>query len=420
MPSGGADGAELSLTTKRGIKMSDPTAGMSPGLVRQMGIYRAGLAGKTPEQPISIEELEGEARSALTFEAYDYLAGGAGSEETVRANREAFRRWRLVPRYLRDVSSRDLGVEILGQRLPAPVLLAPIGVMSAFHPDAELAVARAASPMGVPMIASTVSSTPMEQVAEALGDAPRWFQLYWPASDELAASFVGRAERAGYTAIVVTVDTYLLAWRERDIRNAYLPFLRGQGLANYFSDPVFQQAVGGDPRSDPSRTFEYFARVFSAPARTWADLDRLRQATRLPILVKGLLHPDDARKAVDHGASGVIVSNHGGRQLDGAIAALDALPGVVDAVGDRTTVLFDSGIRRGSDILKAVALGAQAVLLGRPYVYGLAIAGEHGVRDVLLNLIADLDLALGLTGCASFAELGRDRLIRDTDSPLAP
>ncbi len=400
--------------------MSDPTASMSPGLARQMEIYKAGLAGKTPEQPISVEELEVEARSVLNFEAFDYLAGGAGSEDTLRANLEAFHRWRLVPLYLRDVSSRDLGVEVLGRRIPAPVLLAPIGVMSAFHREAELAVAHAAGPLGVPMIVSTVSSTPMEQVAEAMGDAPRWFQLYWPRSDELAASFVGRAERAGFAAIVVTVDTYLLSWRERDIRNAYLPFLRGQGLANYFSDPVFQQAVGGDPRTDPVRTFDHFARVFSDPSRTWPDLERLRKATRLPILVKGILHPDDARKALDHGASGVIVSNHGGRQLDGAIAALDALPTVVEAVGDRTTVLFDSGIRRGSDILKAMALGARSVLLGRPYVYGLAVAGEHGVRDVLVNLIADLDLALGLTGCASFAELGRDRLIQAPASPSVP
>ena len=400
--------------------MSDPTANWSPGLVRQMEIYKAGLAGKRPEQPVTIEELESEARSALSFEAFDYLAGGAGSEDTLRANREAFRSWRLVPRYLRDVSSRDLGVEVLGQRLPAPVLLAPIGVMSILHKEAELAVARAAGPLGVPLILSTVSSTPMEQVAQAMGDAPRWFQLYWPRSDELAASFVARAERAGFTAVVVTLDTYYLGWRERDIRNAYLPFLRGEGLANYFSDPVFQQAVGGDPRSDPARTFEYFARIFSDPSRTWADLDRLREATRLPILVKGVLHPDDARKAVDHGASGVIVSNHGGRQLDGAIAALDALPRVVDAVGDRTTVLFDSGIRRGSDILKAIALGARSVLLGRPYAFGLAVAGEQGVRDVVLNLIADLDLALGLTGCASFAELQRDHLVQSPDSPSDP
>jgi len=390
--------------------MAEASAGWSWGLGRQLEIYRAGLAGKTPEQPVSVEELEREAASVLNQAAYDYIAGGAGSEDTVRANLEAFRRHRLVPRYLRDVSRRDLGVELLGARRPWPILLAPIGVLGILHKEAELAVARAAAPMGVPFVLSTVSSTPMEQVAAAMGEAPRWFQLYWPRSDELAASLVGRAERAGFGAIVVTVDTYLLAWRERDIRNAYLPFFRGDGLANYFTDPVFRQAVGGDPLADPARTFEYFAQVFSDPARTWSDLERLRQWTRLPILIKGVLHPDDARRAVDHGAAGVIVSNHGGRQLDGAVAALDALPRVAEAVGDRTTVLFDSGIRRGSDILKAIALGARAVLLGRPYAYGLAVAGEKGVRDVLANLIADLDLALGLAGCASLGELSRENL----------
>jgi lactate 2-monooxygenase len=398
--------------------MSDPSAGWSAGLARQLEIYRAGLAGKTPEQPVSLEELEREACSVLNPSAYDYVAGGAGSEDTMRANLAAFRQHRLIPRYLRDVSRRDLGVELLGTRLPTPILLAPIGVLGILHKDAELAVARAAVSAGVPMILSTVSSTPMERVAEAMGDAPRWFQLYWPRSDELAASLVQRAERAGFGAIVVTVDTYLLAWRERDIHNAYLPFFRGDGLANYFSDPVFRQAVGGDPLANPARTFEYFAQVFSDPSRTWADLEKLRQYTRLPILIKGVLHPDDAIRAVDHGAAGVIVSNHGGRQLDGAIAALDALPTVADAVGHKTTVLFDSGIRRGSDVLKAIALGARAVLLGRPYAYGLAVAGEHGVRDVLANLIADLDLALGLTGRASLGELGREMLV--PPGPIPP
>jgi isopentenyl diphosphate isomerase/L-lactate dehydrogenase-like FMN-dependent dehydrogenase len=290
-------------------------------------------------------------------------------------------------------------------------MLAPIGVLSILHPEAELAVARAAAALGIPVILSTCSSTPMEHVAAALGTTPRWFQLYWPRSDELAASFLGRAERAGYSAIVLTLDTYLLSWRERDIQNAYLPFAHGAGLANYFTDPVFQKAVGGDPRADPERAFGYFNRVFSDPSRTWDDLKKLRDATRLPILVKGVLHPDDARRALDHGAWGVIVSNHGGRQLDGAIPALDALPGVVDAVGDRTTVLFDSGIRRAADVLKAVALGARAVLLGRPYALGLAVAGEQGVREVLLNLIADLDLTLGLAGFASFAEVDRSCLV---------
>ncbi len=400
--------------------MTHPTAGGSPGLKRQMEIYQAGLAGKRTEQPVSVEELESDAKSALSVEAFDYVAGGAGSEATVRANLEAFRRWRLVPRFLCNVSSRELGVEILGQRLPVPVLLAPIGVLSILHKEADLAVARAAAAVGVPMILSTASSMSIEQVAQVMGDAPRWFQLYWPGSDDLATSLVQRAEQAGFSAVVVTVDTFFLGWRERDMRNAYLPFLHGDGLANFLSDPVFCQAVGGDPRQDPARTFAYFAQVFSDPSRTWADLERLRQATRLPILIKGVLHPDDARKAVHHGAAGVIVSNHGGRQVNGAIAALDALPQVADAVGGQTTVLFDSGIRRGSDILKAMALGARSVFLGRPYAYGLAVAGENGVRDVLLNLIADLDLTLGLTGCASFADLGRDRLIHASGSPPGP
>lgn len=390
--------------------MADPGAGPSLGMGRQLEIYKAGLIGKTLAQPTSVEELEREATAVLSQAAYDYVAGGAGSEDTVRANLEAFRRHRLVPRYLRDVSRRDLGVDLLGTRLPTPILLAPIGVLSIVHQEAEVAVARAAASLGIPMVLSTASSTPMEQVAVAMGEAPRWFQLYWPRDDELAASFVRRAEAAGFGAIVVTVDTFILAWRERDIRNAYLPFLRGDGLANYFSDPVFRRAVGGDPLLHPARAAEYFTQIWSDPSRTWPNLQQLREWTTLPILIKGVLHPDDARRAIDHGAAGVIVSNHGGRQLDGAIAALDALPGVVDAVGGRATVLFDSGIRRGSDVLKAIALGARAVLLGRPYAYGLAVAGESGVREVLLNLMADLDLSLGLTGCTSLGELGRESL----------
>jgi isopentenyl diphosphate isomerase/L-lactate dehydrogenase-like FMN-dependent dehydrogenase len=391
--------------------MTDQDSDESPGTRRQMKIYEWGLAGKTPGQPVSVEELAREAKSVLKQEAYDYLAGGAGSEDTMRSNRDAFRRRRIVPRVLRDVARRDLGVDILGQRLPVPFMLAPIGVLSILHKDAELAVARAARSLGIPLILSTVSSTTMEEVAAEMGDVSRWFQLYWPRNDELAASFLRRAEQAGYRAVVVTLDTYLLSWRERDIRNAYLPFVRGEGLANYFSDPVFREAIGGDPKLHPVRALEYFGEVFSDPSRTWDDLSRLRQSTRLPILVKGILHPDDARKAVDHGVAGVIVSNHGGRQVDGAIAALDALPPIVDAVGGRTTVLFDSGIRRGPDVIKAMALGARCVLLGRPYAFGLAVDGEKGVREVLENLVADIDLTLGLSGCSSFAELGRENLV---------
>jgi isopentenyl diphosphate isomerase/L-lactate dehydrogenase-like FMN-dependent dehydrogenase len=386
--------------------MTEFTPTPFPGLARQMEIYKAGLLGKTPKQPVSVDELERSAKELLKPQAYDYLAGGAGAEDTIRANREAFRRWRLVPRFLRDVNTRDIGIELFGQRLASPLLLAPIGVQSIMHADAELAVAKAAASLGVPFILSTVSSHSMEDVAAVAGDVPRWFQLYWPRSNALAASFVERAERAGYSAIVVTLDTYLLSWRERDIQHAYLPFMTGEGLSNYLTDPVFLAAIGGDPRAHPLRAGEYFAEVFSDPSRTWHDLARLRERTSLPIILKGILHPDDARRAVDSGAAGVIVSNHGGRQLDGAIAALDALPGVVEAVGARTTVLYDSGIRRGADVIKAIALGAVGVLLGRPYCFGLAFNGEQGVRDVLLNLLADIDLTLGLLGCTSLGELG--------------
>jgi len=385
--------------------------GMSPGPRRQMEIYRAGLDGQVPPQPVSLEELDRKAESVLERAAYDYVAGGAGSEETVRANREAFRRWRIVPRFLRDVGHRDLSVELLGVRLPVPLLIAPVGVLSILNKDADLAVARAARSHGVPIILSTAASKTMEEVAAELGDSPRWFQLYWPTDDELTASFMARAERSGYQAIVVTVDTSLLGWRERDLQNAYLPFVLGEGLANYFSDPIFQQRIGGDPRSNPARAIEYFLSIFSAPTRTWEEFGRLCRTTRLPVLVKGILHPDDARAAIEHGAAGVVVSNHGGRQLDGGIATLDPLPRIVQAIGDRSTVLFDSGIRRGADVFKALALGAHSVLLGRPFCYGLALGGEQGVQQVLANMIADIDLTLGLAGCASFAEVTRERLI---------
>jgi len=353
----------------------------------------------------------------LKPEAYDYVAGAAGSEDTVLANREAFRRWGIVPRFLVDVARRDLSVEVLGQRFTAPILFAPIGVLSILHADAELAVARAAHSIGIPIVLSTLSSHTMEEVAVAMGDVPRWFQLYRPKNHELTASFLHRAEQAGYCALVVTLDTYYMAWRERDLQNGYLPFLKGEGLANYFSDPVFRAAVGSDPRSNLPRALQLWGEFYSDPSFTWTDLAFLRKHTRLPILLKGILSSEDARKALDHGVEGIIVSNHGGRQLDGAVAALGALPRVVDAVGARTTILFDSGIRRGADVFKAIALGARSVLLGRPYAFGLAVNGEEGVRDVALNLLADLDLTLGLAGCSSFAELSRKNLVETSSLP---
>jgi isopentenyl diphosphate isomerase/L-lactate dehydrogenase-like FMN-dependent dehydrogenase len=385
-------------------------ATVSVGVERQMEIYLNGVQGQKPAQSLAPEELEQQARAVLPTPAYIYVAGGAGSEDTVRANRDAFRRWRIVPRFLRDVSRRDLSVELLGRRLPAPVLLAPIGVQGMLHAEAELAVARAARSLGVPLVLSTVSSTPMEVVAEALGESPRWFQLYWPRDPQLAASLLVRAERAGYSALVVTLDTFLLGWRERDLQQAWLPFAHCQGIANYLTDPVFRAALPAPPEKDPAAAARHFLAVVSNPALTWDDLAWLRQHTRLPILLKGLLHPDDARRAVDHGVAGIIVSNHGGRQVDGALASLDALPAVAEAVAGRAALLFDGGIRRGADVFKALALGAQAVLLGRPYCWGLAVGGEQGVREVLRNLLADLELTMGLAGCASCAEVTREML----------
>jgi isopentenyl diphosphate isomerase/L-lactate dehydrogenase-like FMN-dependent dehydrogenase len=372
----------------------------------QYEIYLQGMAGVRPDHPIGWSELEAAAEQALAPEPRGYLFGGASTEDTMRANLEAFRRRRIVPRMLEDVSERDLSRTVLGTHLPAPVLLAPIGVQSILHPDGELASARAAASVGVPYVASTAASHTLEEIAGALGDGPRWYQLYWPRGEELAASLVRRAETAGYTALVVTLDTWLLGWRPRDLQHAYLPFLQSVGIANYLADPVFREALDASPEEDPQAAVGHFVGVFSNPAVTWDDLAWLRSVTRLPILLKGILHPDDARRAREAGVDGVIVSNHGGRQVDGAIATLDALPGVADAVGDDLAVLLDSGVRSGADALKALALGAQAVLLGRPAMWGLALGGEEGVRRVLRAFLADFDLALALSGHRSPDGLG--------------
>jgi lactate 2-monooxygenase len=382
----------------------------------QNRIYLEGLGGKLPDLPLTYAALEARAERQLTRGAYGYVAGGAGSEDTMRANREAFRRWRIVPRMLRDVSRRDLATTVLGTAMPAPLLLAPVGVQSIVHPDAEVAVARAAAATGVPMVLSTASSRSLEEVAEALGGSPRWFQLYWPSDPDLAASLLGRAERAGYGAIVVTLDTWLLAWRPRDLEVAYLPFLHGEGIANYLSDPVFRAALAAPPEEDMAGAVGHFLEVFSDPSVTWAGLSFLRENTRLPIVLKGILHPDDARRAADHGVDGILVSNHGGRQVDGAIAALDALPGVVDAVPESMPVLFDSGVRTAADAFVALALGARAVLLGRPYMWALAVGGEAGVAELLRGFLAELDLTFALSGHTGLDQVGRHALVR-SDQP---
>lgn len=380
----------------------------------QNEVYFLGLAGTLPPYPMDLLALEAAARDRLSAEAFGYVAGAAGSESTARANREAFERWRIVPRMLRGAAVRDLSTTVVGTPMPAPVLLAPVGVQGIIHPEAELATARAAASLGVPFVLSTVSSYSLEQVAEAAGDSPRWFQLYWPTDPDVATSLLQRAETAGYAAVVVTLDTTILGWRPRDLQAAYLPFLRGEGIASYTSDPAFCAPLPEKPGPgvDPGPSIGRWVGMFSNPGLTWDDLPFLRGATSLPILLKGVVDPDDARRAVDAGVDGLVVSNHGGRQVDGAVASLEALPRVLDAVEGALPVLFDSGIRTGADVMKAIALGASAVLLGRPYVYGLGLGGEEGVRQVLRCLLADFDLTMGLSGVASLAELGPDNLVR--------
>lgn len=418
------------------------------GRQRQRAIYVAGIGGRRPTVPVAPAELEKAAQAAMSPEAFAYVAGGAGREATMSANRAALDRWQIVPRRLRDCEQRDLSVDLFGRKLPSPLLLAPIGVAEMSHPDADLAVARAAAAWGVPHIYSNQASVPMERCAVA-GSGPRWFQLYWNKSNEVVASFLRRAEACGCDALVLTLDTTMLGWRPRDLDLAYLPFLAGKGIAQYTSDPVFmrealENALGSTRSTDPKpplnlqtiatalaqkanfpgglfknlaspaprAAVQRFIATYSRPNITWDDLKFLRQHTKLPIVLKGILHAADARLALQHGVDGLIVSNHGGRQIDGEIGALDALPGVVDAVGGKIPVLFDSGIRGGADVFKALALGATAVCLGRPYVYGLAIAGEAGVHEVIGNVLAEFDLTLGLAGCRNVREITRECVVR--------
>ncbi|MGZ4670290.1 MAG: alpha-hydroxy-acid oxidizing protein [Blastococcus sp.] len=418
------------------------------GRRRQDEVYRAGVYGRHPRVPTAARALQARAKQALNARAYSYVAGGAGDEATQRANRAAFDRWAVVPRVLRDVSTRDTSVELFGRRLPGPLLLGPVGALELVHAEADRAVARAAAAAGVPMVFSNQASVSMEECVAVMDDAPRWFQLYWSTSDELVESLVGRAEAAGCDALVVTLDTTMLGWRPRDLDLGHLPFALGKGIAQYTSDPVFrrlveERAAAAGPRPAqprptlaavralvgmarawpgslaenlrsplPRTAVETFLGIYSRPSITWDDLAWLRARTRLPILLKGVLHPDDARRALDEGVDGVVVSPHGGRQVDRSIAALDALPDVVAAIGDRAPVLLDSGVRSGADVFTAVALGARAVLLGRPFAWGLALAGQEGVAQVIGDVLGEFDLTLGLTGHTAVGQLSPEILRR--------
>ncbi len=419
------------------------------GTKSQTQIYLDGVHGRKPRVPVQQRELESRAMYFMSPEAGAYVAGGAGREDTVRYNTDAFSAWRIVPRVLRDVEQRNTSVSLLGMMLPTPIMLAPIGVLELVHRHADVAVARGASAHGVPMIFSNQASVDMETCARAMGDSPRLFQLYWSRSEPVVRSFVKRAEACGCRAIVLTLDTSMLGWRPRDLDLAHLPFMRGMGIAQYVSDPVFREELRAHAAASPAahektarslhalgvmrdlfrrtpgpfihklRTgwprdaVRRFVATYSRPSLAWHDLARLRDMTSLPIILKGVLHADDARQALAHGVDGIVVSNHGGRQVDGAIATMDALPAIVDVVQRRIPVLLDSGIRSGADVFKAVALGASAVLLGRPYVYGLALAGDAGVHEVLRNVQAEFDLTMGLAGCRSVSEITSASLVRD-------
>ncbi|MFF3224585.1 alpha-hydroxy-acid oxidizing protein [Nocardia suismassiliense] len=433
--------------------------GDHPGHARQEAIFRPGAFGHKPAVPTNFTDLERAACRRMSKQALAYLVGGAGDGATMDNNRRALDRWAIVPRMLRDTSQRSLRTELFGRVLPAPVLVAPIGAGALVHRKADVHIGAAAAALGMPYIFSNQGSAPMEQTAAEMdrvaakngrAHAPRWFQLYYSTDEALVDSLIGRAEAIGAEALVVTPDTTQLGWRPQDLNIGSLPFSRAIGIDQYTSDPRFAEMVdehlaaarrsGERPKTEltlgglrtllamsrnmpgnflrnlvspvPRAAVETFLATYSRPSLNWQDIAGLRARTTLPILLKGIQHPDDARKAVELGIDGIMVSNHGGRQVDGGIGAADALIDIVAAVGDRTTIVFDSGIRGGADVFKALALGADAVTIGRPHMYALVLAGRSGVQEVLENFIAELDLTLGLTGFSSIAELSPEALRR--------
>lgn len=413
-------------------------------LERQKDIYLSGFNGKLQTIPIASKALELSAQKRISKKAFAYIAGGAGVESTVRRNIEAFDRYAILPRMLRNVGERNTSISLLGKGRVSPFILSPVGVLDMVHQAADLAVARAAASIDVPYIFSNQASFSMESCAAEMNGASHWFQLYWSKSKDLVASFVQRAEQCGCEAIVITLDTTMLGWRTRDLELAYLPFLEGKGIAQYTSDPVFQQLMDETASTNtkrkitlqtlrgliqmvnnypgngfikklksgrPMKAVQTFTNTYTNPNTTWEDLQFLKTLTKLPIILKGILHPDDAQKALDYGMDGIIVSNHGGRQVDGSVSTLEMLPAIAGKIKKQIPVLLDSGIRGGADAFKALALGADAVCVGRPYVYALALAGEEGVRQLLLNYRADFELTMALSGCKSVAEIKTDSLL---------
>jgi isopentenyl diphosphate isomerase/L-lactate dehydrogenase-like FMN-dependent dehydrogenase len=376
-----------------------------------MGIYLTGLSGQKPPFPMTYAELEAVAKSKLGPELYDYVAGGAGDEGTQRANVEAFAGWGVMPRMLSGAADRDLSITLFGTTYPTPLMMAPIGVVGVMHESehGDLEAARAAAATGVPLIGSTLMMDPMEAVAAELGDTPGFYQLYTPNDREVAESLVRRAEAAGYAGIVVTLDTWTLGWRPRDLQHATFPQLRGYCLENYFSDPVFRSRLAKTPEEDREAATFAWALMFGNPGLSWDDLDWLRNLTDLPLILKGICHPDDVRRARDGGVDGIYCSTHGGRQVASA-PALRFLPGVVSAA-EEMPVIFDSGVRTGVDVVKALALGASAVAIGRPYGWGIAAGGAAGAEHVLRSMLAEADLTMGLNGYRTIADLTPEVLV---------
>ena len=378
----------------------------------QNEVYVNGLRGILPRLPVDFALLEQRAQAAMPTSVLTYVQGGCGDEFTQRHNADAFSHWGLIPRMMVDCSTRDLSIEIFSLKLSAPIFLCPVGVLGICTQDGhgDLDVARASARTGVPMVASTLANDSLETLAGVLGSTPGFFQLYTPKEGSVAESLVHRAEAAGFKAIVVTLDTWLTGWRPRDLNAANFPQLRGHVLENYFTDPCFRALLAKPPEEDRSAAIMQWAQIFGK-ILTWADLPWLRSLTKLPLILKGICHPDDAKRAIDGGVDAIYCSNHGGRQANGGAAAIDMLPAIVEACGT-TPVLFDSGVRSGSDIVKALAMGATAVGIGRPYVYGLALDGTNGVIHVLRSLLAEADLLMAVDGFPTLAALRQAGVFR--------
>lgn len=414
------------------------------------------LHKKPPIVTTDPNQLEEQAEKTMPKRGFQYIKGAAGESAAARSNRLAFQRWSIIPRVLVPTGLRDLSVTLFGKkygrshgailslslspffsfplslphqgntdartpraprpRADSPVLMAPIGVQALYHEDREIGTANACGALRVPYTLSTAASTSIEELTRSAAPGPRWYQLYWPTDDDITASILSRARGHGFETLVVTLDTWNLAWRPTDLDNANVPFFAGTGNNNGFEDPVFRakfaERTGGATPEDKvvEASLYWIGQVCPGASRSWEDLDVLRRHWEGPIVLKGVLSVDDARLAVQHGMDGVIVSNHGGRQIDGCVATLDVLPEIVDAVGDQITVMLDSGIRTGADIVKALSLGAKAVFVGRPVMHGLGIAGQEGAKAVLAGLLADLDLTMGLSGLKSIASLQRSGL----------